>query len=204
MSQDLSAAMFHRIREMCTPTGGGSTSISGSGLFLATSGSCRFSADPRASSAPYSGAGRSMTSSSSRRAFQSQVAQSGDSMNTASASSPRPNVVPGAKSIWCWTGARSIAGLIQTHSFGPSVTGAPAPERLSGRKVWYGGRRPVRRAGAKDLGLRVIQGIPDQGRAARPVPLGSLYFRNTPQFNAPDRTLGNATFGTGARTNEKT
>src|SRR5260370_27225759 len=128
--------------------------------------------------------------------FPVTVAQSGDSMNTGSASSPRPNVVPGAKvdrvlegrtlDHWFNTdafiqakcngcaGAGTFVGPKGYGTAGVGLFDAPA------QKTWDF-------ALFKEFRIREAQRVQFRWEA--------FNFLNSPQFNPPDRTRGTATFG---------
>ncbi len=125
------------------------------------------------------------------------IAQNGDSQNTGPASAQRPHVAPGAKVDRVWAN-RSVTRWFDTSAFvrskfeGSTGDGLFMPGTLGygnagismfdapGQKTWDF-------ALFKDF--RVKEGHKVQFRWE------AFNFLNTPQFSAPDRTLGSATFG---------
>jgi hypothetical protein len=127
--------------------------------------------------------------------FPLTIGQSGDSMNTGSASAPRPNVAPGAvvprlmedRTIQRWFNTSAFVrarcagcagdGITTGKGYGNAGVGlidAPA------QKTWDF-------ALFKEFRICESQRIQFRWEA--------FNFLNTPQFNAPDITLGDAAFG---------
>ncbi|MCU1261126.1 MAG: Cna domain protein, partial [Bryobacterales bacterium] len=127
--------------------------------------------------------------------FPLTIGQSGDSMNTGSASAPRPNIAPGAvvqrvmedRTVQRWFNTSAFVrakcagcagdGITTGKGYGNAGVGlidAPA------QKTWDF-------ALFKEFRIRESQRIQFRWEA--------FNFLNTPQFNAPDITLGDAAFG---------
>ena len=128
--------------------------------------------------------------------FPITVNQSGDSMMTGSASAPRPNVVPGAKVDRAMPG-RTLDRWFNTDAFiRAKCNGCPGAGIFAGPKG-YGTAgvglfdAPAQKtwdfALFKEFRARETHRVQFRWEA--------FNFLNTPQFNAPDRTLGDATFG---------
>lgn len=125
------------------------------------------------------------------------ITQTGDSHNTGPQSSPRPHVVAGAVVPRAWA-QRSVTKWFDTSAFvrskfeGSTVEGLFLPGTLGYGNVGIGSfDAPATKTW--DFALfkefRVREGHRIQFRWE------SFNFLNSPQFSAPDRTLGSATFG---------
>jgi hypothetical protein len=124
-------------------------------------------------------------------------AQTGDSQNTGPSSVPRPHIAPGASMQRVWE-RRSVEKWFDTSAFVRSkYEGAPGEGLFLPGTLGYGNAgislfdAPAQKTW--DFALfkefRVTEGHKVQFRWE------AFNFLNTPQFSAPDRTLGSATFG---------
>ncbi len=125
------------------------------------------------------------------------IAQSGDSHNTGPQSSPRPHVAAGATTERVW-GQRAVTKWFDTSDYvrskfeGSTAEGLYLPGTLGYGNVGVG---TIDAPATKtwDFALfkefRIREGHRIQFRWE------SFNFLNSPQFSAPDRTLGSATFG---------
>jgi hypothetical protein len=124
------------------------------------------------------------------------VAQTGDSHNTGARSAPRPHLAPGGKVVRVMDG-RSLSRWFDTTAFIRSKCDGCAGEGVFLGPLGYGNSgvalfdAPAQKnwtfALFKDF--RVKEGHRVQFRWE------VFNFTNTPQFSAPDRSLGNPTFG---------
>lgn len=125
------------------------------------------------------------------------VQQTGDSHNTGPASAPRPHIAPGGRVTRVWEN-RSVTRWFDTSAFVRSkYDGAPGEGIFLPGTLGYGNAgvglfdAPAQKTW--DFALfkefRVREGHKIQFRWE------SFNFLNSPQFSAPDRTLGSATFG---------
>jgi hypothetical protein len=124
-------------------------------------------------------------------------AQTGDSQNTGPASVPRPHIAPGGSVPRVWE-QRSVTRWFDTSAFVRSkFEGSPGEGLFIPGTLGYGNAgislfdAPAQKTW--DFALfkefRVTEGHKIQFRWE------AFNFLNTPQFSAPDRTLGSATFG---------
>ena len=128
--------------------------------------------------------------------FPISITQSGDSMNTGSASSPRPNVVPGAV-VGRVLDARTLNQWFNTSAFvRAKCNGCAGPGAFIG-PLGYGSAgvgiidSPAQKtwdfALFKEFRVKEVHRIQFRSEA--------FNFLNTPQFAGPDATLGDAAFG---------
>jgi hypothetical protein len=127
--------------------------------------------------------------------FPLTVNQSGDSMNTGAASAPRPNIVPGA-TVQRVMEDRTLSKWFDTSAFvRAKCAGCPGDGTTTGKGYGNAGvgliDSPAQKtwdfALFKEFRIRESQRIQFRWEA--------FNFLNTPQFNAPNITLGDAAFG---------
>jgi len=128
--------------------------------------------------------------------FPITIAQSGDSMNTGSASAPRPNLNPGASVSRVWD-SRTLSQWFNTAAFVRAKCNGCAGTGLFVGPLGYGnaGEGLIDSPGQKvwDFSLFKEFRIRESHRLQFRWEVFNLF--NTPQFAGPDATLGDAAFG---------
>jgi hypothetical protein len=125
------------------------------------------------------------------------LAQTGDSHNTGIISAPRPHVVAGASVPRVWT-QRSVNRWFDTSAFvrskyeGSAGAGLYLPGTLGYGNVGVG---TLDAPAQKTWDFAVFKVFRIKERHQLQFRCESFNFLNSPQFSAPDRTLGDATFG---------
>ena len=124
------------------------------------------------------------------------INQSGDSMNTGSASSPRPNVVPGA-SVNRVFSSRTLNQWFNTAAFvRAKCDGCPGAGTFNG-PLGYGnaGVGLIDSPGLKTWDFSLFKEFRITESHRLQFRFEAFNFFNTPQFAGPDATLGDAAFG---------
>jgi hypothetical protein len=124
------------------------------------------------------------------------VSQNGDSQNTGSDSSPRPNVVPGAAVTRVMAG-RTLARWFNTDAFVRSkCNGCPGEGTFVG-PLGYGtaGVNLFDAPATKTWDFALFKEFRIKERHRIQFRWEAFNFTNTPQFSAPNATMGSATFG---------
>jgi len=128
--------------------------------------------------------------------FPITVGQSGDSMNTGSASAPRPNIAPGASVSRVWD-SRTLSQWFNTAAFVRAKCNGCAGAGLFLGPLGYGnaGEGLIDSPGLKtwDFSLFKEFRIKETHRLQFRVEAFNLF--NTPQFAGPNANLGDAAFG---------
>ena len=124
------------------------------------------------------------------------VAQSGDSQNTGASSTERPNIIPGQvvtrvmpnRNLAQWFNKAAFAQSICNGCAGPGMYVGPLGYGNAGVSLFDA---PAQKTWDFSLlrDFKIREGHTLQFRWE------AFNFLNTPQFNAPDRTLGDAAFG---------
>jgi hypothetical protein len=128
--------------------------------------------------------------------FPVTVNQSGDSQNTGSTSTPRPHVAPGQK-VDRVMEDRTLSRWFNTDAFVRSKCNGCSGEGLFIGPLGYGnaGVGTFDAPGQKTWDFGFFKQFRLHERHLIQFRWEAFNFLNTPQFSAPGRTLGNATFG---------
>jgi len=128
--------------------------------------------------------------------FPISVTQSGDSMNTGSASSPRPNVVSGASVGRVWDG-RSLNQWFNTAAFVRAKCNGCAGAGTFVGPLGYGnaGVGLIDSPAQKTWDFALFKEFRIKESHRIQFRCEAFNFLNTPQFAGPDATLGDAAFG---------
>jgi hypothetical protein len=128
--------------------------------------------------------------------FPMSIVQSGDSMNTGSASSPRPNVVPGANVQRVWA-QRTLSQWFNTASFVRAKCDGCAGAGLFVGPLGYGnaGVGIIDAPAQKTWDFSLFKEFHIKERQRLQFRWEVFNLTNTPQFAGPDVTLGDAAFG---------
>ena len=127
--------------------------------------------------------------------FPLTIGQSGDSMNTGSASAPRPNIVPGAVVPRVMDG-RSVSRWFDTSAFvRAKCAGCPGDGITIGKGYGDAGVGLIDAPAQKTWDFALFKEFVFRERQRIQFRWEAFNFLNTPQLNAPDITLGDAAFG---------
>ncbi len=127
--------------------------------------------------------------------FPLTINQSGDSMNTGSASSPRPNIAPGSAVQRVMDG-RTLNRWFDTSAFvRAKCAGCPGDGITTGKGYGNAGVGLIDSPGQKTWDFALFKEFRIRESQRLQFRWEAFNFLNTPQFNAPNITLGDATFG---------
>ena len=127
--------------------------------------------------------------------FPLTINQSGDSMNTGSASSPRPNIAAGAIVPRVMDG-RTIQRWFDTSAFvRAKCAGCAGDGTTIGKGYGNAGVGLIDGPGQKTWDFALFKEFRIRESHRLQFRWEAFNFLNTPQLNAPDITLGNAAFG---------
>ena len=128
--------------------------------------------------------------------FPANVTQTGDSQNTGAESSPRPHIAPGAKVERVMPG-RNLDRWFDTSAFVRSKCDGCPGEGLFIGPAGYGtaGQNLLDAPAQKTWDFALFKEFKIREGHRLQFRWEAFNFLNTPQFSAPNRTFGQATFG---------
>ena len=127
--------------------------------------------------------------------FPLTISQSGDSMNTGSGSAPRPNIAAGAVVPRVMDG-RTLDRWFNTSAFvRAKCAGCPGDGTTTGKGYGNAGVGLIDSPAQKTWDFALFKEFPVRESKRIQFRWEAFNFPNTPQFNAPDITLGDAAFG---------